>query len=123
MSRESLRDCFLSSFLAWREKTAISFLRGGMVKTVINRVEGVVESSVVGIPDERWREKVVAAVVKKPDSRVNPEQIQGFCKQHLHNWKCPKEIVFLKELPKNRMGKVLKEEVKRCFSGLNTKNP
>jgi len=85
------------------------------VETVINRVEGVLESSVVGIPDEKWGERVVAAVVRKPGSEVQPHEIQGFCKQHLHNWKCPKEIVFLKELPKNRMGKVLKEEVKKCF--------
>jgi malonyl-CoA/methylmalonyl-CoA synthetase len=85
------------------------------VETVINRVEGVLESSVVGIKDEKWGERVVAAVVRKPGSRVQPHEIQSFCKQHLHNWKCPKEIVFLKELPKNKMGKVLKEEVKKCF--------
>jgi malonyl-CoA/methylmalonyl-CoA synthetase len=85
------------------------------VETVINQFEGVVESSVVGIPDEKWGEKVVAAVVTKPGSRVNPQEIQDFCKRHLHNWKCPKEIAFLRELPKNRMGKVLKEEVKEFF--------
>jgi malonyl-CoA/methylmalonyl-CoA synthetase len=85
------------------------------VETLINQFEGVVESSVVGIPDEKWGEKVVAAVVTKPGSRVNPQEIQDFCKRHLHNWKCPKEIAFLRELPKNRMGKVLKEEVKEFF--------
>jgi len=85
------------------------------VETVINQFEGVVESSVVGIPDEKWGEKVVAAVVTKPGSKVRPQEIQNFCKKHLHNWKCPKEIVFLKELPKNRMGKVLKKEVKEFF--------
>jgi malonyl-CoA/methylmalonyl-CoA synthetase len=85
------------------------------VETVINQVEGVVESSVVGIPDEKWGEKVVAAVVTKPGSELEAREIQGFCKEHLHNWKCPKQIVLLKELPKNRMGKVLKEEVKKLF--------
>ncbi len=85
------------------------------VETVINQFEGVVESSVVGIPDEKWGEKVVAAVVTQPGSGITPQKIQEFCKQHLHNWKCPKEIVFLKELPKNRMGKVLRDEVKKSF--------
>jgi malonyl-CoA/methylmalonyl-CoA synthetase len=85
------------------------------VETVINQFEGVAESSVVGISDEKWGEKVVAAVVTKPGSRVKPQEIQEFCKRHLHNWKCPKEIVLLKELPKNRMGKVVKEEVKVLF--------
>jgi len=85
------------------------------VETVINQFEGVVESSVVGIPDEKWGERVVAAVVTTPSSRIRPQEIQQHCKEHLHNWKCPKEIVFLKGLPKNRMGKVLKEEVREFF--------
>ncbi|UCF83334.1 MAG: acyl--CoA ligase [Desulfobacteraceae bacterium] len=85
------------------------------VEVVINQVKGVVESSVVGIPDEKWGEKVVAAVATKPSSSLKADEIKKFCKKHLHNWKCPKEIAFLKELPKNTMGKVLKEEVKKNF--------
>jgi malonyl-CoA/methylmalonyl-CoA synthetase len=87
------------------------------VEAVINRVEGVAESSVVGVEDEKWGEKVVAAVVPKPGATIDPEVIQAYCKQHLHNWKCPKAVVFLKELPRNTMGKVLKEEVKKIFGG------
>jgi len=85
------------------------------VETVINQVEGVAESSVVGIDDEKWGEKVMAAVVKKPDANVGEAEIQQYCKKHLHNWKCPKEIFFMEELPRNTMGKVLKEEVKEFF--------
>ena len=85
------------------------------VEIVINRLEDVVESSVVGIPDERWGEKVVAAVVKKANARIRPEDIRAHCKNHLHDWKCPKEVVFVKALPRNTMGKVLKEEVKKFF--------
>ena len=85
------------------------------VETVINQIKGVVESSVVGVPDEKLGEKVAAAVVTTPGAQVKAEEIQRFCKEHLHNWKCPKEIVFRKELPKNRMGKVLKEEIKEFF--------
>ena len=85
------------------------------VEAVINKLDDVIESSVVGIPDEKWGEKVVAAVVKKVDSEIKADGIQAYCKEHLHNWKCPKEIVFLEALPKNTMGKVLKEEVKKSF--------
>ncbi|UCF72686.1 MAG: AMP-binding protein [Deltaproteobacteria bacterium] len=85
------------------------------VEAVINQFEGVVESSVVGIPDETWGEKVVAAVVTKSGSRIEAQEIQNFCREHVHTWKCPKEIVLLKELPRNTMGKVLKEEVKKSF--------
>jgi malonyl-CoA/methylmalonyl-CoA synthetase len=85
------------------------------VETVINQLDGVVESSVVGIPDEKWGEKVVAAVVTRPEAALTPNEIQTFCREHLHTWKCPKEIALLDELPKNRMGKVLKEEVGKIF--------
>jgi malonyl-CoA/methylmalonyl-CoA synthetase len=86
------------------------------VEIVINRLADVVESSVVGVPDERWGEKVVAAVVTKPGSSIKPEDIRAHCKNHLHDWKCPKEVVFVEALPRNTMGKVLKEEVKKFFS-------
>jgi len=85
------------------------------VEGVINQVEGVVESSVVGVPDEKWGEKIVAAVVKKPNSEVSAEDIKTRCKQHLHDWKCPKEVNLVEALPRNTMGKVLKEEVKKLF--------
>jgi malonyl-CoA/methylmalonyl-CoA synthetase len=54
-------------------------------------------------------------VVTKTDSNIKPEEIRAHCKNNLHDWKCPKEVVFVKELPRNTMGKVLKEEVKNIF--------
>ncbi|MFH1481421.1 MAG: AMP-binding protein, partial [Pseudomonadota bacterium] len=71
------------------------------IEGVINQLKEVMESSVVGIPDEQWGEKVVAAVVTRPDSSLKPDEIQAHCREHLHNWKCPKEVVLIKELPKN----------------------
>jgi malonyl-CoA/methylmalonyl-CoA synthetase len=85
------------------------------IESVINQVAGVTESSVVGIADIKWGEKVVAAVVKDPEAAVSVKAIQSHCKKHLHDWKCPKEIAFVRELPRNTMGKVLKEEVKKFF--------
>jgi malonyl-CoA/methylmalonyl-CoA synthetase len=85
------------------------------VEVVINQLEDVVESSVIGIADEKWGEKVVAAVVTKTDSNIKPEEIRTHCKNNLHDWKCPKEVAFVRELPRNTMGKVLKEVVKKIF--------
>jgi len=85
------------------------------VEAVINRYEGVSESCVVGVPDERWGEMVVAAVVPRQVREIEPGDLGRHCKKHLHDWKCPKEIIFVEELPRNTMGKVLKEEVKRLF--------
>jgi len=85
------------------------------VETVINQLDGVNESAVVGKPDEKWGERVVAAVTLKPKAELAEGDIKAYCKEHLHNWKCPKEIIFLDEIPRNTMGKMLKEEVKKIF--------
>ena len=85
------------------------------VETVINRMDNVVESAVVGIHDPDWGEKVVAAVVTEDGVDLDPDSIKNYCKEHLHNWKCPKEIRFVEEIPRNTMGKVLKNEIKELF--------
>ena len=85
------------------------------IEIIINQMEGIAESSVVGITDDKWGEKVVVAVVKEPEASVSAGDIQSHCKTQLHDWKCPKQIAFVEELPRNTMGKVLKEEVKKFF--------
>jgi malonyl-CoA/methylmalonyl-CoA synthetase len=85
------------------------------IEVVINHHEKVLESCVVGIPDERWGERVAAAVITKPGAPITEKEMKDHCKTHLLDWKCPKEIIFLKELPRNKMGKVMKEEVAKLF--------
>lgn len=85
------------------------------IEMVINEHGDVVESSVVGILDDTWGEIVVAAVVVKHGSQLTPEAIKSMCRERLLNWKCPKSVRIMGELPKNRMGKVLRDKVKELF--------
>jgi malonyl-CoA/methylmalonyl-CoA synthetase len=85
------------------------------VENVINGVEGVAEAAVVGIPDEKWGEKVVAAVAAKPGHALSTDDLRQICKKELHDWKCPKQIILVDAIPKNTMGKVLKDAVKVLF--------
>jgi len=85
------------------------------IEEVINSHDDVLESSVLGVQDEKWGEKVVAAVVGKPGAEINEDRIKELCKKKLHKWKCPKQIIFLKKIPRNTMGKVLKGEVRFFF--------
>jgi acyl-CoA synthetase (AMP-forming)/AMP-acid ligase II len=89
------------------------------VESVLDRHPEISESCVVGVPDEKWGEKVVAGVVLKPGVTPAIDKIKKFCKEHLLDWKCPKEIVFLRELPRNRMGKIIKDDVVRQFTNSN----
>lgn len=86
------------------------------IETVINRMEAVLESVVVGIPDKKWGEKVVAAVKCRPGRDIDAAEIQRFCRESIHDWKTPRELRFVEEIPKNRMGKVLNDGVRRLFS-------
>lgn len=88
------------------------------IESVIDHHQKILESCVVGVPDEKWGEKVVVAVVLKPGVTVTAKEVRDYCKDHLLDWKCPKEVFFLKELPRNKMGKVMKEEVVRLFFNL-----
>jgi malonyl-CoA/methylmalonyl-CoA synthetase len=89
------------------------------VESVLDRHPEISESCVVGVPDEKWGEKVVAGIVLKPGVTPAIDKIKNYCKEHLLDWKCPKEIIFLKELPRNRMGKIMKEDVARQFTNSN----
>ena len=68
---------------------------------------GVAEVAVVGLPDETWGERVVAAVV----GPVDPAAVQAFCKEHLADFKKPREVVLVERLPRNALGKVQKHKV------------
>jgi malonyl-CoA/methylmalonyl-CoA synthetase len=89
------------------------------IESVINQHPKVWECCVAGVPDEKWGEKVVAAVVLKPGATLTTKEVQDHCRQHLLDWKCPKEVFFLGELPRNKMGKVMKEEVVKFFLTLS----
>ncbi len=86
------------------------------VETVINQIDAVLESSVVGIPDEKWGEKVVAAIKCRPGKELDASAIRQHCRNHLHAWKTPKDVRFVEEIPKNRMGKVLTRDVRQFFT-------
>ena len=90
------------------------------IENIINQLPEVLESCVVGVPDDKWGEKVAAAVVLRAGGAVEPEDIDRHCKKFLHDWKCPKEILIVKGLPKNTMGKVMKEEVIKMFQAKDT---
>ena len=89
------------------------------IESVLNRHPGISESCVVGVPDEKWGERVAAGIVLKSGMKPTIDEIKNFCKEHLLDWKCPKDIIFLEEHPRNRMGKIMKEEVLRQFTGSN----
>jgi malonyl-CoA/methylmalonyl-CoA synthetase len=74
----------------------------------------VIDAAVIGVPDELWGDRVVAFVVPR-SAAVNPESVHAFARERLAPYKRPKELHLVAELPRNAMGKVLKQELLRLL--------
>ncbi len=84
------------------------------VEQALARLDGVVESAVVGVPDERLGEVGKAFVVRRPGARLDAERVTAFAKERLANFKVPREVEFVDVLPRNLAGKVLKTELRNA---------
>ncbi|MDX2277344.1 MAG: long-chain-fatty-acid--CoA ligase [Hyphomonadaceae bacterium] len=79
------------------------------VERVLSMLPEIVQCAVIGIPDEKWGERVHAVVVVDADSSVAESDIEAHCRRHLAGYKCPKSIEIRHEpLPLSGVGKILK---------------
>jgi len=78
------------------------------VESVLYEHPEVVEAAVVGLPDERWGERVHAACVLRPESAVTAQELVSFCRERIATYKAPRSIELLAELPKTGSGKIAK---------------
>ena len=86
------------------------------MEDVLNQHDSVQESAVLGISDQEYGEKVVAAVVlKEKQPLISDEILIAFCKEKLAHYKCPKKIIFLDKLPRNALGKIQKHLIVDLF--------
>lgn len=80
------------------------------VEDVLMAFDGVVEAAVVGLPDEKWGDRVHAVVSGRPD--LNVDALMAHARAHLANYKQPKGISIWPELPKSAANKILRREVR-----------
>ncbi|MEI6719196.1 MAG: AMP-binding protein [Betaproteobacteria bacterium] len=85
------------------------------VEQVISELSPVLDVTVVGAPDVKWGERVVAVIALKLDAVLSAEQVIEHCKHRLGSVKAPKQVEFRANLPKSPNGKVLKREVRAEF--------
>ncbi|ORA33219.1 3-((3aS,4S,7aS)-7a-methyl-1,5-dioxo-octahydro-1H-inden-4-yl)propanoate--CoA ligase FadD3 [Mycobacterium aquaticum] len=78
------------------------------VEQVLARLDGVAESAVIGVPDERLGEVGKAYVVRKPSASLDEATVIAYAREHLANFKVPRSVEFLDVLPRNPGGKVIK---------------
>ena len=72
----------------------------------------VLEVAVVGVPDPVMNEVVKACIALKPGETATGDEISQFCAQRLADYKVPKHVEFMEQLPRNPAGKVTKPELR-----------
>ncbi|GGA18841.1 class I adenylate-forming enzyme family protein [Psychrobacillus lasiicapitis] len=82
------------------------------VEEVLNLHAGVKETCVIGVPDDKWGENVVAYVVPNGKETVTSETLLALCAENMASFKKPKSIHIVDELPKSSYGKILKREMR-----------
>jgi malonyl-CoA/methylmalonyl-CoA synthetase len=85
------------------------------IESFIDEMDGVVESAVIGVPHPDFGEAVTAVVVVKPDATLSESDIIQSLKSRIANFKVPKHIHFVSDLPRNTMGKVQKNVLREQF--------
>jgi len=112
-------------YIVDRKKDLI--IRGGMniypkqVEEVLYQLDDVLEAAVVGVPDELYGEEVMAFVVVKEQSSLTEADIIRHCKEKMADYRCPKTVSFLKEMPKNSVGKITKQPLREMGKALMKK--
>ncbi len=108
-------------FLAGRARDFIK--RGGEmispeeVERVLHSHPCVEEAAIIGVPDIDWGERVRAVVVLKDGYEADPDDVIEYCRQRLASFKKPESVVFATALPRNALGKVLKQELREEYGG------
>jgi acyl-CoA synthetase (AMP-forming)/AMP-acid ligase II len=86
------------------------------VEDVLYATGEVLEVAVIGLPDPRWIEAVHAVVVLRPGSEIDAEELRAYCRERLPGYKVPKAIHFEQVLPRTKVGKFDKRELRRRYA-------
>lgn len=90
------------------------------VESALYAHPAVAECAVLGVPDARWGETGLAAIVLKAGEKLNAAELQAWLRSRLAGYKRPRHLVFLEALPKSGAGKILKPEIRRSFLRLHS---
>lgn len=86
------------------------------VEAILQQHPDVQRAAVVGVPDERWGEAVVACIIPKPGVQIEDAALIGFARERLAGFETPKRIVVMDEFPTTVGGKILKYKIRQALA-------
>ena len=86
------------------------------IDEVLYQHPAVAAAATIGVPDQLYGEEVAAFIVLKDGMKVSEEDLIVHCQKELADYKCPKTIRIVAEIPKGPTGKLLKRELARLYS-------
>jgi long-chain acyl-CoA synthetase len=86
------------------------------IDEVLYRHPAIAAAATIGVPDKLYGEEVAAFIVLKDGIKITDEEVIEYCRQHLADYKCPKSVLIVKDIPKGPTGKLLKRELARQFT-------
>ncbi|MBU2552737.1 MAG: hypothetical protein KKB20_30270, partial [Proteobacteria bacterium] len=87
------------------------------LEEILYTMPGVAEAAIVGAPDPVYGEKVIAYVVKRPDSDLTADKVKDHFKGKTSSFKAPEQVFFIETLPKSPVGKILRRELRDRAAG------
>lgn len=87
------------------------------IESILLEHDAIKECAVVGVPDEEWGERVCTAAVFCSGTSLTLDDLRGWGKERMAVYKIPSRMCVVDSLPRNAMGKVVKQEVKKMFEG------
>ena len=85
------------------------------LENVIREHPKVEDVAVIGVPDETWGEEPRAVVIPKKGEKPTEEEIMEWCRKGLASFKRPRTVVFVDDLPRNPMGKLVKKDIREKY--------
>ncbi len=85
------------------------------IEEVIHEHPAVIDVAVIGVPNDDWGEELKAVVQLKPGERATQDDIIDFCRERLADYKRPRTVDFVAEVPRNPSGKLLKREIRAPY--------
>jgi len=93
------------------------------VEQVLLAHPAVQDCAVVGLPDEKWGERVTAVLQLRPGQAVTADDVRAFVKERLGSVKAPKQVEVWPDLPRSKVGKILKPEIKSRLHASESTRP